>query len=123
MEILGVINKIFDIKTFPSGFVKQEIILVTNEKYPQNLCIEFIQDKINILKSFKIGDNVKVLINLKGREWTNPNGITKYFNTIQGWKIENINNDINPSLSNINISNNSNIIKDSSSDEFDELPF
>ena len=33
---------------------------------------------------------VKISINLRGREWVNPQGETKYFNSIQGWRIENL---------------------------------
>jgi hypothetical protein len=36
---------------------------------------------------WKVGDEVEVGINLRGREWTSPQGEVKYFNTIQGWKI------------------------------------
>ena len=35
-----------------------------------------------------MGEAVKVSINLRGREWVNPQGETKYFNDIQGWRIE-----------------------------------
>jgi translation initiation factor IF-3 len=40
------------------------------------------------LDSFTEGQKVKVAINLRGREWVNPQGESVYFNTIQGWKIE-----------------------------------
>ena len=53
--------------------------------------LEFIQDKCDLLDSFQVEQNVKVGINIKGREWVNPEGQTKYFNSIQGWRIENIN--------------------------------
>ena len=52
--------------------------------------IEFVQDKTDLLNSCKVGDNVKVSINLGGREWVNPQGETKYFNSIKGWRIEKI---------------------------------
>jgi hypothetical protein len=32
---------------------------------------------------------VKIDINLRGREWTNAQGETVYFNTIQGWELQN----------------------------------
>lgn len=35
-----------------------------------------------------MGDAVKVSINLRGREWVDPQGVTKYFNAIQGWRVE-----------------------------------
>jgi hypothetical protein len=52
------------------------------------LSIEFVQDKTAILDQFNVGDPVKVGINLRGREWTSPQGEIKYFNSIQGWRIE-----------------------------------
>ena len=76
-------------KTYGSnGFRKRELVITTEEQYPQHLAIEFVQDKTSLLDSFKEGEAVKVSINLRGREWTNPQGETKYFNSIQGWRIE-----------------------------------
>jgi translation initiation factor IF-3 len=43
---------------------------------------------VDDLNNFQVGEQVKVSINLRGREWTNPQGETKYFNSIQGWRIE-----------------------------------
>ena len=40
------------------------------------------------MNNYSIGEPVKVSINLRGREWVNPQGETKYFNSIQGWRIE-----------------------------------
>ena len=54
----------------------------------QDLLVEFIQDKCDILNSYKVGESVKVDINLRGREWESPQGEIKYFNSIQGWRIE-----------------------------------
>ena len=52
--------------------------------------IEFVQDKSDLLNNVAVGENVKVSINLGGREWVNPQGETKYFNSIKGWRIEKI---------------------------------
>ena len=52
------------------------------------ILIEFVQDKCDILNKYKLGDSVKVGINLRGREWINPEGVAKYFNSIQGWRID-----------------------------------
>ncbi len=76
-------------KTFGSnGFRKREVVVTTEEQYPQHIMVEFVQDKTDLLNSYKEGDAVKISINLRGREWTNPQGETKYFNSIQGWRIE-----------------------------------
>ena len=88
MELQGTIKLITDTQTFPSGFQKREMVLMTQEQYPQPINIEFLSEKSAILDPYKVGDEVKVGINLRGREWTNPQGETKYFNSIVGWRIE-----------------------------------
>lgn len=88
MEISGRIKKMFDEQTFGSGFRKKEMVVTTQEQYPQDILIEFTQDKIDLLKNYTIGDEVKISINIRGREWINPEGVAKYFNSIQGWRLE-----------------------------------
>jgi len=88
MEVSGKIKLINDEQSFgSSGFRKRELVIVTNEQYPQSLLIEFVQDKCDLLNNFKIDDEVVIPINLRGREWINPSGEAKYFNSFQGWKI------------------------------------
>ena len=70
-----------------SGFKKRDLIVTTDEQYPQHISVQFVQDKCDLLDNYKTGENVVVDINLRGREWTNPQGETVYFNTIQGWRI------------------------------------
>ncbi len=91
MEVQGKIKLIDETKTFGNnGFRKREVVVTTEEQYPQHIMIEFVQDKCDLLNNFKVGQPVKISINLRGREWTNPQGETKYFNSIQGWRIENL---------------------------------
>lgn len=90
MELQGTIKKIFEIQTFPSGFQKREMILLTQEQYPQPVSIEFLSEKMNLLDNVSEGDNVKVGINIRGREWVNPQGETKYFNSITAWRLEKV---------------------------------
>lgn len=89
MEVTGKIKKIEETKTFgASGFRKREMVLTTNDQYPQMLKIEFIQDKCDLLNNYQVDQDVKISINLTGREWINPQGEAVYFNAIQGWRIE-----------------------------------
>lgn len=90
MELQGTVKKITDVQTFASGFQKREMVLMTEEQYPQPINIEFLQEKGDLLNNLKEGDKVKVSINLRGREWTSPQGEVKYFNSIIGWRIDNI---------------------------------
>lgn len=87
MELQGTIKRIGDIETFASGFQKREFVLLTTEQYPQPINIEIMGDKIDILDPIKVDDSVMVGINIRGREWTSPQGETKYFNSIVAWRI------------------------------------
>ena len=89
MDLQGKIKMIDETKTFGNnGFRKRELVITTEEQYPQHILIEFVQDKTDLLNTYQVGQNVKVSINIRGREWVNPQGETKYFNSIQGWRIE-----------------------------------
>ncbi|WP_185865059.1 DUF3127 domain-containing protein [Blattabacterium cuenoti] len=116
MDIIGRVKKIFPIQTFESGFKKRELVLTTDEPYSQDILIEFIQEKTNLLDTIKPKDRIKVFINIRGREWINPKGVVKYFNSIQGWKIDNL---LSDNKNNSTISSSSSL----SSDDFDDLPF
>ncbi len=73
MEVSGKIKVLGDVKTFgDNGFRKREVVITTQEQYPQHLLIEFVQDRCELLDSFNVGENVKISINLRGREWENP---------------------------------------------------
>lgn len=91
MEVQGKIKIIDETKTYGNnGFRKRELVITTEEQYPQQILVEFVQDKCDLLNNYSVGQMVKVSINLRGREWVNPQGETKYFNSIQGWRIENL---------------------------------
>lgn len=89
MEIQGKIKQIFPSQMIgANGFEKRDLVIVTEETYPQTIIIQFTQQRCDLLNNLQVGQNIKVYINVKGREWTNPQGEIKYFNTIEGWKIE-----------------------------------
>jgi len=88
-EVIGKIKFIGATQDVSASFKKRELVVTTEEQFPQHIMVEFTQDKCDVLNSYSIGQDVKVSINLRGREWVNPQGETKYFNSIQGWKIEN----------------------------------
>lgn len=91
MEVNGKIKVINPEQQVSTSFRKRELVVVTEEQYPQFISINFVQDKCDLLNNYRVGEQVKVSINLRGREWVNPQGETKYFNDIQGWKIEKVN--------------------------------
>lgn len=91
MEVTGKLKMIGETKDIgSSGFQKRDCVVTTDEQYPQHILVQFVQDKCNLLDGYGVEDPVKIDINLRGREWTNPQGETVYFNTIQGWRISKV---------------------------------
>jgi len=82
-DLTGKIKLIQEAKTFESGFTKREMVVIVEDgKYPQEINLEFVQDKVALLDSLQVGEEVTVSFDIRGREY---NG--RYFNNLQGWKI------------------------------------
>jgi translation initiation factor IF-3 len=90
MELTGTIKLVRDTQEVSASFKKREFVVTTEEQYPQDILLEMTQAKCDDLDTIQVGQKVKVSINLRGREWINPQGEAKYFNTLQGYKIESI---------------------------------
>ena len=123
MELLGKIKLIGDIKTYgDNGFRKRELVLTTEEQYPQHILIEFIQNNCELLDNYSIGQTVRIGINIRGREWESPDQGIKYFNSIQGWRIESLDDQVMDSAPEDLPIENGNPPKDDDLTE-DDLPF
>lgn len=123
MEIIGKIKLINETQTFGSnGFRKRDLVVTTDEQYPQMILVEFIQDKCDILNTYKVGQDVKISINIRGREWINPEGEARYFNSIQGWRIESLAQGAG-AASNVPPADSFAPAPDLSANEPDDLPF
>ena len=92
MEVVGIIKAKFDTQVVSERFKKRDFVLTVEpgSPYPQHVSFQLVQDKVSLIDNYKIGEEVKVLFNLKGREWVSPQGETKYFNTIDAWRIEKV---------------------------------
>ncbi|MBZ9729593.1 DUF3127 domain-containing protein [Salegentibacter sp. JZCK2] len=124
MEVQGKIKLVGETKTFGNnGFRKREVVVTTEEQYPQHIMIEFVQDKTDLLNNFQVGQPVKIGINLRGREWVSPQGETKYFNSIQGWRIENLQADQSAGGENVPPPDNFEPANNLNEEDYDDLPF
>ena len=125
-KIEGSIKRIMNEFVISDKFKKRELIISTQSEYPQNIMVEFHQDNCAILDQYAEGDLVNVSVNIRGREWINPQGEVKYFNTLQGWRIEKISANPSSSESMGNIEGNfaEDAIQQMNNDlEDDDLPF
>ena len=87
MKVTGKIHNVGALRVVSEKFKSKDVVILTDEKFPQYISIQFTQDKTELITQEDIGDKVEVSINLRGREWKSPTGEIKYFNTIEGWQI------------------------------------
>ncbi len=89
-KMKGVVHKVGQTMIVSEKFSKRELVMVDNSdaNYPQYVSFEFTQDKTSLLDNVMEGQEIELSFNLRGRECTSPAGDVKYFNTLQGWKIE-----------------------------------
>jgi len=90
MNISGKITVIFETAQINETFKKREFVIEysDNSQYAEFIKFELFQDKCDLINDFNVGDEVEVAFNLKGRKWTDPKGVDKYFNTLQAWKLD-----------------------------------
>jgi hypothetical protein len=85
-ELSGTVKVIQQPQTFASGFSKRELVVTVQDgNYPQDINLEFVKDKADLLDSLSVGDSVKVWFDIRGRE---HNG--RYYNNLSAWKVENL---------------------------------
>lgn len=90
IEVTGKLHTIFETKQMSERFTKREFVLelVDNPKYPQVVLFQLTGDRCAQLDGLNVGDAVRIEFSLRGREWKSPQGETKYFNSLDVWKVE-----------------------------------
>ena len=87
-DVTGRLHEIFDEQQVSEKFRKREFVLeVQDGQYPEHIKFQMVQDKTTLIDPFKMGDEVKVTFNLRGRGF-NKNGQMLYFTNLEAWKIE-----------------------------------
>lgn len=89
MKIQGKLHRKFDTKQITDTFRKREFVIeyVDNPQYPQYISFQLIQNSCDLIEPYQQGTMLEVEFNLRGREWTSPQGETKYFNSLDAWRI------------------------------------
>jgi hypothetical protein len=92
MVIEGKLIVVMDTVQTTETFKKRSFVveLIDNPMYPQKVQFEANQDRVSLLDNFAVGDQIEVVFNLRGREWTSPQGEKKYFNTLEAWRISKV---------------------------------
>jgi hypothetical protein len=88
MQVKGKVIVVNPTTTISEKFSLRKFVVETQDQYPQPIEMQVTQDKCSLLDTISVGMVVEVSINLRGKSWTNPQGETKYFNTVEAWKID-----------------------------------
>jgi len=86
MSIKGKVKQIQETET-KGNFTFRKLVIETNEKYPQVVSLDFTGNNVGLLDAWKVGDNVEVYYNVRGRAWENKEGKVLYFTTLNGWSV------------------------------------
>ncbi len=92
MVIEGKLHAKFDAQQISDTFKKRDFVVeyVDNPLYPQYITFQVVQDRCSLIDNYVAGEKIEVTFNLRGREWTNPQGEKKYFNTLEAWRIQKV---------------------------------
>jgi len=89
MEIRGKVHEISATQQVTESFKKRDIIVAyaENPQFVEYIRFEATQDRVNIFDNLSIGEDIEVSFNLRGRPWTNKEGVTTYFNSLVAWRV------------------------------------
>lgn len=88
-KLSGMLKVKNDTVQVSEKFSKREFVLLDDSgMYPQDILFQLAQDKCSLIDLVNVNDRIDVSFNLRGREWTSPQGEVKYFNTCEAWRIE-----------------------------------
>lgn len=87
IKITGQVYHVGQVEQVSEKFRKREFVVKTFEQYPQFVLMQVVNDRCDILDSLRLNDTVDAFINIRGREWTDRNGIRKFFNTLEAWQV------------------------------------
>lgn len=90
-KLNGIVKVVNPTVQVSEKFSKREFVVTdASSMYPQDILFQATQDKCSLLDFIQPNDQVEVSFNLRGREWTSPQGEVKYFNTLEAWRIEKV---------------------------------
>lgn len=78
-----------DVQQVSDTFKKREFVIeyADNPMYPQYVLFQMVQDRVDLVSGYQVGDMVDVSFNIRGRQWNSPQGEIKYFNSMEAWRI------------------------------------
>jgi hypothetical protein len=88
LKLTGKVIAIMEKQQVTDTFAKREFVIETDEQYPQMVKFELAQAACDLIDKHKIGDDIKVFFNVRGRRWTNKENKDVYFVSVNAWRLE-----------------------------------
>ncbi len=84
-DLTGKVKVIGDVKTISDKFsVREFVVTVEDGNYPQDIALQFVNDKVSLLDTVQVDQEVTVTFDIRGRQ--SKDG--RYFNNLSAWKIQ-----------------------------------
>ena len=90
VTIKGEVKFVDEVREYgANGFKKHQVVVETGDgRWDNPIPVEFIKDTIQKSKDLEVGNKVTIEARINGREWQGKDGITKWFTSISGYKVE-----------------------------------
>lgn len=82
LTVKGVIKLIKPINVISDKFSVREFVITTQDKYPQDIMFQTLNDRMGIIAPYGQGQEVEVSFNLRGRQVGD-----KFYNSLDAWKV------------------------------------
>jgi len=98
LSIKAIVHEVGQVQQVSDSFKKRDLIVqyAENPQFVEHIKFEATQDRVNIFDNLSPGENVEVSFNLRGRPWTNKEGVTTYFNSLVAWRVNKLSDGSTP---------------------------
>lgn len=89
-ELKGTVVHIGKTQQVTEKLKKRELIIedASNPQYKEEIKFEAVNDKCAAMDELRVGDEVNVHFNLRGRPYTDKSGNKAWFNSLGVWKFD-----------------------------------
>lgn len=84
-EIKGKLIAKFAEQKLSDKFKKREFVIETNDKFTEQIKLQLVNDRTDLIEPYDVDDDVVVQFTIKGAKWKES-----YFVNLQAWKIQRV---------------------------------
>jgi hypothetical protein len=87
IKIKGKVRQVLEVEQISDKFSKRSFVMTDNAEFQNVYLITCVNKSIKLLDSVTPGSEITAEVIVKGREWTSPQGVIKYFTTLECYDI------------------------------------